>query len=178
MKRNWIHPEEPTTGKRYWRSPAELERRSEFLSNLGVEFPAGDTLTEEEAGQSRRNFLQLMGASVGMMGLAACRRPLTNILPYTNHVEWVIPGKPLLYASAMPTANGAVPLVVTTHEGRPTHLAGNPLHPLGGGLDSFAQASVLDLYDPERSQNPLLGGKKSTWPTSGAATRSRRRWPR
>ncbi|MBV6501069.1 MAG: hypothetical protein CJBNEKGG_03565 [Prosthecobacter sp.] len=163
MKRNWIHPEEPTTGKRYWRSPAELERRSEFLSNLGVEFPAGDTLTEEEAGQSRRNFLQLMGASVGMMGLAACRRPLTNILPYTNHVEWVIPGKPLLYASAMPTANGAVPLVVTTHEGRPTHLAGNPLHPLGGGLDSFAQASVLDLYDPERSQNPLLGGKKSTW---------------
>jgi molybdopterin-containing oxidoreductase family iron-sulfur binding subunit len=163
MKRNWIHPEEPTTGKRYWRSPAELERRSEFLSKLGVEFPAGDTLTEEEAGQSRRNFLQLMGASVGMMGLAACRRPLTNILPYTNHVEWVIPGKPLLYASAMPTANGAVPLVVTTHEGRPTHLAGNPLHPLGSGLDSFAQASVLDLYDPERSQNPLLGGKKAAW---------------
>ena len=172
MKRNWIHPEEPTTGKRYWRSPAELERRSEFLSNLGVEFPAGDTLTEEEAGQSRRNFLQLMGASVGMMGLAACRRPLTNILPYTNHVEWVIPGKPLLYASAMPTANGAVPLVVTTHEGRPTHLAGNPLHPLSGGLDSFAQASVLDMYDPERSQSPLLGGKKSTWANVNKALES------
>jgi molybdopterin-containing oxidoreductase family iron-sulfur binding subunit len=163
MKRKWIHPEEPQTGKRYWRSPAELEQRSEFLSTLGVEFPAGDTLTEEEAGQSRRHFLQLMGASAGMMGLAACRRPLTNILPYTNHVEWVIPGKPLLYASAMPTANGAVPLVVTTHEGRPTHLAGNPLHPLGGGIDSFAQASVLDLYDPERSQSPLLGGKAATW---------------
>lgn len=163
MKRNWIHPEEPQTGKRYWRSPAELERRSEFLSKLGVEFPAGDTLTEEEAGQSRRHFLQLMGASVGMMGLASCRRPITHILPYTNHVEWVIPGKPLLYASAMPTANGAVPMVVTTHEGRPTHLAPNPLHPLGGGLDAFAQASVLDLYDPERSQVPLASGKATTW---------------
>ncbi len=163
MKRNWIHPEEPQTGKRYWRSPAELERRSEFLSKHGVEFPSGDTLTEEEAGQSRRNFLQLMGASVGMMGLASCRRPLTHILPYTNHVEWVIPGKPLLYASAMPTAQGAVPLVVTTHEGRPTHVAPNPLHPLGGGLDAFAQASVLDLYDPERSQVPLASGKTTTW---------------
>lgn len=163
MKRNWIHPEEPQTGKRYWRSPAELERRSEFLSQHGVEFPAGDTLTEEEAGQSRRNFLQLMGASVGMMGLASCRRPITHILPYTNHVEWVIPGKPLLYASAMPTANGAVPMVVTTHEGRPTHVAPNPLHPLGGGLDAFAQASILDLYDPERSQVPLASGQPTTW---------------
>lgn len=163
MKRKWIHPEEPQNGKRYWRSPAELERRSEFLSTLGVEFPAGDTLTEEEAGNSRRDFLKLMGASAGMMGLAACRRPLTNILPYTNHVEWIIPGKPLLYASAMPTAIGAVPLVVTTHEGRPTNLAGNPLHPVGGGLDSFAQASVLDLYDPERSQFPLISGKSATW---------------
>jgi molybdopterin-containing oxidoreductase family iron-sulfur binding subunit len=87
-------------------------------------------------------------------------------------VEWVIPGKPLLYASAMPTANGAVPLVVTTHEGRPTHLAGNPLHPLSGGLDSFAQASVLDMYDPERSQSPLLGGKKSTWANVNKALES------
>jgi len=163
MKRKWIHPEEPQTGKRYWRSPAELEQRSEFLSTHGVEFPGGDTLTEEEAGNSRRDFLKLMGASAGMMGLAACRRPLANILPYTNHVEWIIPGKPLLYASAMPTPTGAVPMVVTTHEGRPTHLAPNPLHPVGGGLSSYAQASVLDLYDPERSQFPLIGGKSATW---------------
>jgi molybdopterin-containing oxidoreductase family iron-sulfur binding subunit len=163
MKRIWQHPEEPKTGKRFWRSTAELERRSEFLNTLGVEFPAGDTLDESERENSRRDFLKLMGASAGMMGLAACRRPLTNILPYTQHVEWIIPGKPLLYASAMPTATGAVPVVVTTHEGRPTHLTGNSLHPLGGGLDSFAQASVLDLYDPERSQVPLKAGKKASW---------------
>jgi hypothetical protein len=98
-----------------------------------------------------------MGAATGLMGLgmASCRRPIFNILPYTDHVEWVIPGKPLLYATVMPRAGGATPLVVTTYEGRPTHLQGNTLHPLGGGIDTFAQASILDLYDPERSQLPL-----------------------
>lgn len=163
MKRIWNHPEEPQAGKRYWRSSAELERRSEFLNKLGVEFPAGDTLNEEERETSRRDFLKLMGASTAMMGLASCRRPLTNILPYTDHVEWVVPGKPLLYATARPTASGATSVVVVTHEGRPTHLQGNPLHPLGGGLDSFTQASVLDVYDPERSSVPLAAGKKTTW---------------
>jgi molybdopterin-containing oxidoreductase family iron-sulfur binding subunit len=163
MKRIWNHPEEPKTGKRYWRSTAELEKRSEFLNTLGVEFPAGDTLNEDERENSRREFLKLMGAATGLMGLASCRRPVTKILPYTNHVEWVVPGKPVLYATAMPTANGAVPMVVVNHEGRPTHLQPNPLHPLGRRWDSFAQASILDLYDPERSQSPMMFGKKVSW---------------
>ncbi len=163
MKRTWHHPEQPTTGKRYWRSPAELERRSEFLNTLGVEFPGGDTLNEEERENSRREFIKIMGAAAGLMGLASCRRPVVNIMPYANHAEWVIPGKPLLYASAMPRPYGVTPLVVTTHEGRPTHLSGNPLHPLGGGLDAFAQASVLDLYDPQRSQRPMAKGKGAGW---------------
>ena len=169
MKRIWNHPAELQTGKRYWRSTAELERRSEFLDKLGVEFPAGDTLTEEERETSRRDFLKLMGASTALMGLAACRRPLTNILPYTDHVEWVVPGRPLLYATAMPTATGATPVVAVTHEGRPTHLQGNPLHPLSGGLDAYAQASVLDLYDPQRSQSPLVSGKLATWEQANKA---------
>ncbi len=163
MKQIWKHPAEPKNAKRYWRSVAELDRREDFLKNLGREFPAGDTLNEEERENGRREFLKIMGASVGMMGLASCRRPLTNILPYTQHVEWMVPGKSLLYATTMPRSGGATPLVVTTHEGRPTHLAGNPLHPLGGGIDSFAQASVLDLYDPERSQQPLGAGKELSW---------------
>ena len=163
MKRIWKHPEEPQTAKRYWRSVAELDRREDFLKNLGREFPEGDTLNDEERENSRREFLKIMGASVGMMGLASCRRPLANILPYTQHVEWMVPGKSLLYATAMPQNGGAVPLVVTTYEGRPTHLSGNPLHPLGGGVGSFAQASVLDLYDPERSQKPLGAGKELSW---------------
>jgi molybdopterin-containing oxidoreductase family iron-sulfur binding subunit len=163
MKKIWKHPEEPQNAKRYWRSVAELDRREDFLKNLGREFPEGDTLNEAERENSRREFLKIMGASVGMMGLASCRRPLVNILPYTQHVEWMIPGKSLLYATTMPQNGGAVPLVVTTHEGRPTHLSGNPLHPLGGGISSFAQASVLDLYDPERSQKPMGAGKELSW---------------
>lgn len=166
MKRIWQHPEEPRTGRRYWRSTAELERRSEFMSRLGVEFPGGDTLTESERENSRREFLKIMGAGAGLMGLVSCRRPLINILPYTKHAEWVIPGKPLLYATAVPKATGGCqPLVVTTHEGRPTHLAGNSLHPTaGGGLDAFTQASILDLYDPERSQRPLhSAGQGAGW---------------
>ena len=166
MKRTWLHPQEPKTGRRYWRSVGELERRSEFMNKVGVEFPAGDTMDDEERENSRRDFLKIMGASLGAMGLVSCRRPLTNILPYTKHVEWVIPGKPLLYATAIPKpGGGAQPLVVTTYEGRPTQLAGNPLHPTaGGGIDSFAQASILDLYDPERSQSPLQkNGKSASW---------------
>lgn len=163
MKRNWIHPEEPQNAKRYWRSTAELERRESFLKDLGREFPAGDTLTPEEAENGRRDFLKIMGASVGLMGLASCRRPITTILPYTQHVEWMVPGKPVLFATTMPRSGGATPLVVTVHEGRPTHLSGNPLHPLGGGIDAFAQASVLDLYDPDRSQKPLGAGKAISW---------------
>ncbi len=163
MKRIWKHPEEPQNAKRYWRSVSELERRENFLKDLGREFPAGDTLTDEERENGRRDFLKIMGASVGLMGLASCRRPLTNILPYTQHVEWMVPGKALMYATTMPRNGGSTPLVVTTHEGRPTHVTGNPLHPLGGGIDSFAQASVLDLYDPERSQKPLGKGKELSW---------------
>jgi MoCo/4Fe-4S cofactor protein with predicted Tat translocation signal len=170
MKRIWHHPAEPRTGKRYWRSTAELEQRSEFLNQVGIEFPGGDTLNEEERENSRREFLKVMGAATGLMGLgmASCRRPVFHILPYTDHVEWVIPGKPLLYATAMPRSGGATPLVVTTYEGRPTHLQGNTLHPLGGGLDSFAQASVLDLYDPERSKKPLAQGKAADWDRANA----------
>ena len=162
MKRVWQHPEEAKTGRRYWRSIGELEQREDFLKNLGREFPNGDEMSEEERENSRRTFLKIMGASVGMMGLASCRRPTINILPYTQSVEWVVPGKPLLYATSMPRAFGVTPMVVTTHEGRPTHLSSNPLHPsVSGGLDAFAQSSILDLYDPDRSQSILIDGKKA-----------------
>ena len=163
MKRIWKHPAEPQNATRYWRSTAELEQRESFLKDLGREFPAGDTLTPEEAENGRRDFLKIMGASVGMMGLAACRRPIFTLQPYTQHVEWMVPGKPVLYATTMPRSGGATAVVATVHEGRPTHLAANTLHPLGSGLDAFAQASVLDLYDPERSQKPMGAGKGLSW---------------
>jgi molybdopterin-containing oxidoreductase family iron-sulfur binding subunit len=86
-------------------------------------------------------------------GLSSCRRPEAHLVPFSKGVEWAIPGKALFYATAMPRRTGAIPLVVTTHDGRPTKIDGNPLHPASGGAtDVFAQASILDLYDPARSK--------------------------
>jgi molybdopterin-containing oxidoreductase family iron-sulfur binding subunit len=127
------------------------------------EFPQGvaEMADEEDAELSRRSFLKLMGASTALagFGLAACRRPESYIVPYNKAPEWVIPGKATYYASSMPRPGGAVPLVVTTFEGRPTKVAPNALHPDTSGTDAFTQASVLDLYSPSRSRNVLSKGQ-------------------
>ena len=163
MKRVFQHPPEPLTGKKYWRSLGELSDTPEFREWLEREFPAGAAQLEGDE-WSRRDFLKLMGASMALagVGLTSCRRPEAHLVPFTKSVEWTIPGKPLFYATAMPRRTGAIPLVVTTHDGRPTKLDGNPLHPASGGAtDAFAQASILDLYDPARSQRFVQRGKKS-----------------
>ncbi|MEZ5300044.1 MAG: TAT-variant-translocated molybdopterin oxidoreductase [Verrucomicrobiales bacterium] len=125
MKRKWHHPEAPDTGKRYFRGVGELQDTPQFREWLGREFPQGaaEMNDPEEASVSRRNFIRLMGASTALagFGMAGCRRPEAYLVPYTKAVEWVIPGKPLLYATAMPRAFGSTPLVAVTHEGaRPT----------------------------------------------------------
>jgi len=163
MKRVFQHPPEPLTGKKYWRSLGELSDTPEFREWLEREFPAGAAQLEGDE-WSRRDFLKLMGASMALagVGLTSCRRPEAHLVPFTKSVEWTIPGKPLFYATAMPRRTGAIPLVVTTHDGRPTKLDGNPLHlASGGATDAFAQASILDLYDPARSQRFVQRGKKS-----------------
>jgi molybdopterin-containing oxidoreductase family iron-sulfur binding subunit len=154
MKRVFEHPPENLTGKRYWRSLGELSDTPEFRGWLEREFPAGAAQLEGDE-WSRRGFLKLMGASMALagFGLTSCRRPEAHLVPFTKSVEWAIPGKALFYATAMPRRTGAIPLVVTTHDGRPTKIDGNPLHPASGGAtDAFAQASILDLYDPARSK--------------------------
>ena len=142
---------------------ASLRTRPAFREWLDREFPQGaaEMADEAEAETSRRSFLKLMGASTALagFGMAACRRPESYIVPYTKAPEWVIPGKATYYASSMPRAHGATPLVVTTFEGRPTKLAPNNLHPDAEGTDAFAQASVLDLYSPSRSRKVLKAGK-------------------
>lgn len=148
------HPPEAATGRKYWRSLGQLADTPEFRGWLEREFPRG--ASEFHGGEvSRRSFLQLMGASMALAGLsfAGCRRPEKHLVPFTRAVEWAIPGKPLFYATSMPSRRGAQPLVVTTHDGRPTKIEGNPLHPASkGSTDVFAQSSVLDLYDPDRSR--------------------------
>jgi molybdopterin-containing oxidoreductase family iron-sulfur binding subunit len=163
MKRVFHHPPEPSTGKRYWRSLDELSETPEFRDWLEREFPAGAADLQGDE-WSRRSFLKLMGASMALagFGLNGCRRPEAHLVPFTKNVEWTIPGKFLYYATAMPRRSGAIPLIATTVDGRPIKLEGNPLHPASGGAtDTFVQASILDLYDPSRSQRFVHKGKRS-----------------
>jgi MoCo/4Fe-4S cofactor protein with predicted Tat translocation signal len=164
MKRVFQHPPETLTGKKYWRSLGELSDTPEFRSWLEREFPAGASELKEDEEWSRRSFLRLMGASMALagVGLTSCRRPEMHLVPFTKSAEWTIPGKFLYYATAMPRRTGAIPLIATTVDGRPIKLEGNPLHPASGGAtDTFAQASVLDLYDPFRSRRFLHDGKSA-----------------
>jgi molybdopterin-containing oxidoreductase family iron-sulfur binding subunit len=167
MKKIFQHPardSKPTL----WRTRGERENSPEFTAQLGREFSdaaagrAGDEGTE---GLSRRDFVRLMGAATALtgVGLTGCRRPEAHLVPFTKSAEWTIPGKFLYYASSMPSPGGAIPLIVTTSDGRPTKIEGNPLHPISNGsTDVFAQASVLDLYDPHRSKEITLASSKQT----------------
>ena len=163
MKRKWQHPTEPAEASRiHWRSLGELEESTEFKGWLEREFPQGAAELEMDE-TSRRSFVKLMGASTALAGFGvSCSRPLAHLVPYNEHVEWVIPGKALYYSTAKPRLGGigCEPLVVTTHEGRPTKVDGNRLHPASSGSsNAYTQASILDLYDQDRSKGVLSGGK-------------------
>ncbi len=164
MKRVFKHPSQPLTGKKYWRSLEQLAETPEFGAWLEREFPQG--AAEFKGGEvSRRHFLKIMGASSALagIGLSGCRRPELHLVPFTKSSEWCIPGKPLFYSTSMPQRGGYIPLIATTHDGRPTKLEGNPLHPISkghGGTDLYAQASILDLYDPDRSRDFIENGEQ------------------
>jgi len=156
----------------YWRSLGELEGSPESRAFREREFPEG--ASEAPDAVSRRTLLQLLGATVGAAGLAACRRPEEHIVPYVEAPEQVVPGVPRYYATTMPNGTSAYGLVVESHEGRPTKLEGNELHPASLGSSSArVQASVLDLYDPDRSQLVLRKGAPSTWADFVAAWKER-----
>src|SRR4026209_2636093 len=106
----------------------------------------------------------LLGASLSLAGLAGCRRPVEEIVPYASAPEDVVPGIPRYYATTMPFRRSAYGLIVESHEGRPTKIEGNPSHPSTlGGSSSLAQASVLGLYDADRSQSVMLKGARKSW---------------
>ncbi len=151
-------------GKKYWRSLEQLAKTDKFNEFLRNEFPKG---TSELAGNnhwSRRSFLTTMGASMALAGLAGCRRPVEKIVPYVVRPEDVDPGVPLKYATTMPFGLSAYGVVVTSHEGRPTFIEGNELHPSShGAVNPQIQASLLDLYDPDRSKSVLRDGRESSW---------------
>jgi molybdopterin-containing oxidoreductase family iron-sulfur binding subunit len=150
-------------GPKYWRTLEELSAQPAFGEMLEREFPR--QASEWVDPVSRRTFLKLAGASMALAGLAGCtKQPLEEILPYVRQPEQLIPGKPIFYATAMPFHGHAIPLVVETHEFRPTKVEGNPQHGASlGATDLFSQASILDLYDPDRSNVLTHMGEGRPW---------------
>ncbi len=154
-------------GREYWRCLEELAETDEFRELLRREFP------RQAAGWldaiDRRSFLKFMGASLALAGLSGCLTSAPaptdeKIVPYVTQPEEIVPGKPLFFATAFTLAGFATGLLVETHEGRPTKIEGNPNHPASlGATSALAQASILTLYDPERSQSIINAGMVSTW---------------
>ncbi len=152
----------PAKGRDHWRSLEELADTAEFRQHVEREFPSALERISDPV--SRRNFLGLMGAAVAMSGLVGCSRPLSKILPYSRMPEDVLPGVPRQYATLLPFRGMAEGVLVESHEGRPQKIEGNPKHPSSlGASHLFAQASILDLYDPDRSKYPVAEGRRRTW---------------
>jgi MoCo/4Fe-4S cofactor protein with predicted Tat translocation signal len=163
--------EKEKTGPEYWRSLEELAGSPDFQEALHREFPKG--ASEWLDSVSRRGFLKVMGASLGLAGMTGCvKLPLEPIVPYVRQPENVVPGRPQYYATAMTLGGYANPLLVESHMGRPTKIEGNDQHPASlGGTDIFAQASILGMYDPDRSQNVVSMGDQRSWAAFLAALR-------
>jgi len=160
-----VKPEIDAPGANYWRSLEELAGGEAFEKFLREEFPRQaavwlDTVT-------RRDFIKLMGASLALAGISGCGRAAPNdekIVPYVKQPDGRVPGKSVYYATAFTHNGAATGLLVRSQEGRPIKIEGNPAHPDSlGSTDAFAQASILTLYDPDRSQVVTNGGSITTW---------------
>ena len=154
-------------GAEYWRCLEELAGTEDFNELLRREFPRHASAWLDSL--DRRNFLKVMGASLALAGLSGCLSsspapPDEKIVPYVKQPEEIIPGRPLFFATAMPLAGYGAGILAESHMGRPTKVEGNPGHPASlGSSDAFMQASILGLYDPDRSQVLSNAGRISTW---------------
>jgi MoCo/4Fe-4S cofactor protein with predicted Tat translocation signal len=151
------------SGKQYWRTLEELADNPHFEDLLHREFPRH--ASEWDNAVDRRDFMKLMGASLALAGLAGCGRPdIDHIVPYVRQPDGMVLGRPNFYATAMPFGPSAVGILVESHEGRPTKIEGNPDHPSSLGASStLVQASILNLYDPDRSQTVQQNGEIRSW---------------
>src|SRR2546423_6130428 len=148
--------------REFYRSLDELSRSEAFDEVLANEFP--QQALPLQRGVDRRAFMKLMSASMALAGLAACNRPEQKIVPYVKQPENLVPGKPIFFATAMTLGGVANGVLAESHMGRPTKIEGNPDHPSSlGASDAYMQASILGLYDPDRSQVVRHLGEISTW---------------
>ena len=150
-------------GKDYWRSVDEFVDAPEFEEFVKREYPVH--AEDWDNAVSRRTFVKLMGGTLALAGLSGCViQPPEKIVPYVRPEEDLLPGKPMFFATAMSLGGVATGLLAKSFDGRPVKLEGNPEHPGSlGATDSFAQASLLDMYDPDRSQEVSFRGSPKTW---------------
>jgi molybdopterin-containing oxidoreductase family iron-sulfur binding subunit len=155
------------SGPEYWRCLEELADRAEFKALVSRELPRHAAAWMDA--MDRREFLKLMGASMALAGLSGCLSsapapPDEKIVPYVDQPEAIVPGKPLYFATAIPLQGFGRGVLVESHMGRPTKVEGNPQHPASlGASDAITQASLLGLYDPDRSHVISNAGRISTW---------------
>jgi molybdopterin-containing oxidoreductase family iron-sulfur binding subunit len=153
----------PLKSRPFWRTLEERAHDPAFHERLFNEFPSEiEAITDPI---QRRTFLKLMSASMALAGVTACtRQPIEKIVPYVRQPEELIPGRPLYFATAMAVGGVATGLIVESHEGRPTKIEGNALHPGSlGAADVFCQAAILGLYDPDRSMTLTNLGEIRPW---------------
>ena len=149
-------------GAKYWKSLDDLAETPAFKKWVEKEFPSG---ASELEGVGRRNFMKIMAASFGLagLGMTGCRRPKQHILPYAQQPENLIPGVANFFCSSVPGLTANTPIIVESHQGRPTKIEGNPSYkPFGGTTTIYDQASILDLYDPDRSTASTNNNSKVT----------------
>ncbi|NNE98031.1 MAG: TAT-variant-translocated molybdopterin oxidoreductase [Pyrinomonadaceae bacterium] len=160
-------------GRDYWRSVEEFIDAPEFEEFVKREYPSH--AEEWDSSLSRRNFLKVMGASLAFAGLSGCViQPAEKIIPYVNTPDGMTPGKPQYFATSMTVGGIATGLLARSNEGRPTKLEGNPDHPGSlGATDVLAQTSILDLYDPDRSQEISNRGIAKGWQTFSREIRTK-----
>ena len=150
----------------FWKSLEAVAESPAFRRFIEREYPAAAHLAK---GPDRRHFFKLMAASFALTGLAACNGSddgRTVEAAYVRQPERIEAGQPLVYASAALVDGYANGILVTTVNGRPIKIEGNPQHPWSrGGTDIFGQASVLGLYDPARSQAVRYLDRIADWDT-------------
>ncbi len=157
MMREW-------SDRRHWRSLEELADTEEFREYLHREFP--ENASEWSDPVTRRQFIRVMGASLALAGIgtASTRQPREEIVPYGRAPEQIVPGVPLYFATAAVLSGYGIGILAESHMGRPTKIEGNPDHPASlGAADALTQATVLDLYDPDRSKAPTHLGEIRPW---------------
>ena len=142
----------------YWKSLKDISSTDDYDKYLK------QSEHHEDSNVSRRNFMSLVAASVALAGLEGCKKPVQKIIPYVDAEIGTIPGIPKYYASTMPFKNNAIGVLIENHDERPVKVEGNEKHPTSlGKSNTFSQATVLDMYDPDRARGVKLDGKKVAW---------------